>query len=314
MANTWADGDLQVSANEKLAAELKLAVAERNIPPNHPVLQAGYLGEVQGTGAQTITQKLWDLGSGTAAQRSETGDTPIEDLSYSDFSATVVPHRKGRAASDFVDFLDPTNGGTIRNPQAMAVDMLGVYYNTLLQKIADVAPSFTRSKGTSGAAMTWATLVSAKNTLSLGNVQFAPGQLLYICPELHWQQLESDLSADATKSDAQTHTPEAYAIQVAQSAGYRGTYFGISIFTTNRCPTSGGGLVGQLLAPLGICWADGVQKRSPHGFQDMYLGGKLMVEYQREAGRGIENMYYSFPLGVNKGDDLRGIKLIGPTS
>lgn len=315
MANKWSDGDFQVSANQMLAASVKLAVAERMAPPNHPALAAGYLGNVAGSGAQTVVQKMGDFGSGVASTFAEDGAVGTDDITYTDYSATVVRKAKGRSATDFARFLDPISG-TILNPQLMALDAISIRNNTLMQLVAEAGSSFaTYSAGSTGTDLTWAKIRAAKNDLMEGNVQFADGELVCILHPHNWADLETDLLVTLT-SDAMTHAPEAGAMRVARASGYQGRYFGIDFYTSTRVPTANAGAdyAGCLVAPGGIAWADGSFAPDPHAFQDILDGGKLMIEYDRDPSRALKKLFYNFRVGASVGDDNRGVKLIAGVS
>lgn len=311
MAQLWSDGDFQVSANEILAATVKLAVGDRMAPPNHPALAAGYLGSVNGTGAQTKSQKLTDLGTGTAGTLSEDGQASIDDVSFSDYSVTVVRKSRGRSGSDFAKMLDPVSGAILQ-PQNLAFDAVMTRSNTLLDLIAQAGATFsTYTAGSTTVDLTWATIRDAVAKLAENNVEFAPGDLMCLLHPHQWTDLQSDM-LNAVTNEAVLGSMEAQSIQIAQASGYRGRYFGVDFFTSNRVPASSDDAdrEGCLFAPQGIVWADGTIAPDPHGFMDILDNGKLQIEYARDPSRTLKSAYYNFYQGVGVGDQLRGVKIL----
>jgi hypothetical protein len=305
MANLHSDGSLIRSS--MLLQEYGLIVADRAALPNHPAIAGGYLG--LGNESSTVTRTLADLGTGVAGTISENGAVVPSDLVFSTVSATVVRKSKGRSRSDFLKFYDQT--GILKDPAALAMDAAMIRANTLMGMVAEsVSAATTDVTPGSGAALTWAKLSEAKQTLVQTGQDFADGELMAILHPKQWGNLET-AAIGTGLGDALTHSAEAYNIQYARAIGYQGRFFGIDIFTSTRVPTANAGADsrGALFAPGGVVWAEGIIEPDPDGFMDILDGGRLQIEYERDASRMQKAMYYNFLVGTSLGEDARVVTI-----
>lgn len=306
MAELHSDGNYIESSI--LLQEYGLLVGDRAHLPNHPALAAGYLGS--GSESATVTKTLSDIGSAVASTISEDGAVTPTAFSPTTVSATVVRKGYGRSRSDFLKTYDRTG---MFLEQALAFDAAMIMGNTFMSMVAEAAA--TGSTGvavTSGTSLTWAKFQEAKQTLIQTGQDFADGELLCILHPKQWSNLETQLAAGTSLSNAVLQTPEGYNMQYARSIGYQGRYFGIDVFTSTRVATanSGADSKGALIAPGGIVWADGLLEDDPDGFMDIVDGGRLRIERQRDASRAIKSYYYNFLKGVSLGESDRVVTIL----
>lgn len=310
MANTYADGDLVQAAILDRAYEL--ALAERSSLIVHPALAAGYLGERSGTGSAAVNRVMASIGAGTMASVAETGTAATVDFTFANLSATAGRRSTGRSMSDMLGIFDAT--GLIRDPNTFVADAIQLRNNTLVDMVANVINGYTLTRGATTTDLTWATIRSAKNALIGNDVPTPPGSLLCVLHNQQWSDLETDLVT--TSNEAEAITAEARQIQILANSGYKGRYFGIDFFTTNRTPTANAGAdyAGGLFAPLGVAWntANIIPQVGADGF--ILGGGDLQVEYKRTPEQMLSEVFYNAMIGVSKGDDDRGVTLISGVS
>lgn len=304
--NTLAGGALVTSAI--LDRTYELALADRAFVGLHPALAAGYLGNLAGGGSTTLERTLAGLGVGEMASVNETDTAALEEFGFSNISAPVGRRSTGRSFTDMLAIFDAT--GMLRDPAAFVYDAVTKRNNTITSMVAAAGSTFTATAGVTNTTITWAQIRAAKNKLIAANVQVVPGQVICVLANQAWSDLEDDLIT--TSNEAQAITAEAAAIQMLAASGYKGRYFGIDFFTTTRCPTANAAVddVGCMFAPLGIAW-DTAAIHQPFGADGFILGGgDLQVEFKRDASKMLSEIYYNSLLGVAKGDDNRGVKIL----
>lgn len=303
MGNSYSQGaGVQASILDK---EYRLQVADRAMALNHPAISGGYIGQSAGSGSDTITRTLWGLGAGVAGTISEDGAAPVTDIPSGTVTVQVVRKSLGRSRTDILALFDAS--GMLRDPSALALDAAQTKMNTLLSMIAIAGATFTQdSTPGSGVALTWAKFQEARDKVVASGEE---GPLMAILGHTQWANLSSQMQVGTSLSDAATvKGDEGYNALLARKLGYQGNYFGVDIYTSKRVPTANAGADyrGCMFGPGGIAWADAALLPDPHGFIDSLDGGKLQIEYDRDASRMLKKIYYNFLVGVSKGEDLRG--------
>jgi hypothetical protein len=304
--NKYTDGNLVVDA--VLDKFWGLNLGDRGYVGNHPAL--AYLGNLGLSGSDTISRDFADLGIGVmqgVAEDISAGAATA--LGFDRVSVSVGRKTYKRRLSDMIGHIDPT--GLVRDPAAFAFDATTIRGNTLMSLIATIGSTFTAGVSAGAATkLTWAKFREAKQTLIAADAEVVPGKVLALLDPYQWANLEEDMTTGSL-GDAVTHTAEGYNIQLAQSMGYQGNYYGIDVYTTKRVPLDGSAAnhVGCMVAPGGIAWAEALLAPNPHAFEMLLGGGQCQIEFQRDADKFAEDVYYNSILGVSKGLEGAGVTI-----
>lgn len=291
---------------EVLGTKVLYLLADRNAMPNHPALAAGYQGSVTGRGSKVIkVPHVGIMGYNLLATASEGSTTA--NTAYSDDSSTITIAMKEKiySPSDMARMVDATG---MLNAQTFAIDAVVSKGATMLSMLANLVGGYSSYVGTSGADATQRNHIDAITTLNVAGVQ---GPYLAVYHPTQWGDMNVD--AALVSGGAAQHSPEIQALMLAmEGIGYKGTLFGVPVFTTLHVPTAntgadrGGGMFGV----GGIVWADGVVpvEADPNIIQ--LEGGKLIFERVRNGGASLTGYKSQFPIGMSRGLAAAGCSVI----
>lgn len=296
--NKYSDGSPFIVA-EILSQEFHQALADRvGGFYRHPA----FIFAGTAVGSATTKVDFVDTGSMLLASTAEdTAVTPTQ-IANTRASITLSQHRAARSVSDMMTALAVT--GEIRDPVTFANDAASCYEKTVAKALIDAAGSFTNSVGGTGTDLTWATFRQAKASLVTNNSNYVDGEVVAILHPHQFADLEAD-SAAAGVSETIARSPEAQRILGANgpTTGFRGRYFGVDIWTSNQIPLSGDGAdrLGFMAARGSLAWAAGDLSGLPAGGNVNILldGGRLQVEFERDAAKSVLNVYYNTLLGAS---------------
>jgi hypothetical protein len=306
--NLYAGGDLVVS--EILSQEVGLKLAERGTFWNHPAIT--YAGSATYQGSSTIKMDFIDQGAQKmSAVASNVAVTP-DAFTFTRASITLAQQRMGRSVGDLLRVLSPS--GVIRDVDAFAADAAGSYGVSLSQLLITAGAGFSTDISDTAANLTWAKIREAKATLIAANANFTDGNVICVLHPVQYSDLEADAAA-AGIGDAVSRSPEAQAIQQANGflSGYRGSLFGIDFFTSTDVPTANAGADrrGFMACPSGLLWADALIPASGDTANREILveGGRMAIEFERDASKALQNVYYQAILGCSIGQDSAGVTI-----
>lgn len=305
--NKYSDGNGVVA--EVLDKRFGLSVGERTSITGHPVLQAGYLGDLAGSTSGVKSKSLTDLGLGVMAATAEDTAVTPKAFGFEKLSATVAIQREARRTSNFLEAL--TAEGLIRDPVKMAYHATQIYLNTFLALVCTNGATFSQDVSPGSAKdMDWATIRAAKRAIEGKGVNVNAG-LVCILEHKVWGELEDGIAVGNSMSDAYVNQAAAGGIFDARAMGWQGRYFGIDFFTTSRVPkaNSDADFRGCMFASGGIVWADAHIQPDPDAHQYLLDGGKLELEFARDPAKWAREVYFNAPLGVAKGIDKCGVTL-----
>tara|TARA_R110002020_G_C16281103_1_gene771829 strand:+ start:404 stop:1345 length:942 start_codon:yes stop_codon:yes gene_type:complete len=306
--NLYAGGDLVVS--EILSQEVGLKLAERGTFWNHPAIT--YAGSATYQGSSTIKMDFIDSGATKmSAVASNVAVTP-DAFTFTRASITLAQQRMGRSVGDLLRVLSPS--GVIRDVDAFAADAAGSYGVSLSQLLITAGAGFSTDISDTGADLTWAKIREAKATLIAANANFTDGNVICVLHPVQYADLEADAAA-AGIGDAVSRSPEAQAIQQANGflSGFRGSLFGIDFFTSTDVPTANAAADrrGFMACPSGLLWADALIPASGDTANREILvdGGRMAIEFERDASKALQNVYYQAILGCSIGQDSAGVTI-----
>jgi hypothetical protein len=161
---------------------------------------------------------------------------------------------------------------------------------TLISLAANVTDGFSNVAGSSGVNASWADVLVAKALLNVGN---ADGPMLGLVHGVQWGDLESD-AASLGVLPAETNA----GIINAELGAYKGKFFGVDWFKSNRVPTADAGAnrAGAIWTPGGLVWADvafddegdpNIVNLGRGQFERVRLGLASATAYMIRAGMGV---------------------------
>jgi hypothetical protein len=281
------------------SAEYLLALADRNPLVSHPAFF--YLGDRLAEGSVTQALSEYDL-MGTSlpqpiAEGASVGDTSIGRVEY---SVTVGRYSKAYSMTDLAKMVD--NHGILQT-SALAADAALSGALRLTQLVAALGSGWTAVRGSSGAVLTLADFLAAKNLLEQ---EKNAGPLVAILKPKQWQEVVSNVALTLT-SGSIIRDPSTLDPLQQFGIGYQGRFYGVDVITSDYVPNDGTDFAGQMIAPGAVLWADG--QPIPDGSDQMIMANKVLFERDRTA-RAATTAYVShLYLGVSRGLQARGVRI-----
>jgi hypothetical protein len=298
-------GDLTTAT--KLAAMFHLLLADRESSALlHPALM--YVGSAGPNSTVIQVPRVGLLGydlmtSGT--EGTDPGNTALTDGSS---NVTVGIREKIYEAGDLARL---TAIGGLLDTEMMAEDMAVTVAQTLIDLLAALATGFsTNVVGSSGVDLTHQDFLDG---ITLLEVAKANGQLMSL---LHPTQL-GDLRTDALSlGGAVQHRPDAQGIARYAGSLYKGTLYGVDLFTSSHCDTSDGAanVNGMIIAPGAVLWGNGqfVPEPGDSNILDLSIPGAPVygrLERDRNGRAGLTAWVMRTLLGVIEGIDAAGVRV-----
>lgn len=297
-------GDLRLPAI--LSKEVLLLLADRGLLRNHPALV--YAGDAVGTGTATIKVGAMGL-MGYDVLTSVVEGQPVGNTALTDdsFEVTVARYSKRYEASDLARLTD--SYGWLTDPALFSQDAVLSADVTLTRQIAQLPQGFTASVGTSGSNFTVADYYAATAQLEMENVQ---GPYLSMLHPAHWGQFRLGLRTEGGPMQWQAPTAELLRIR---GDNYKGNFLGVDIFTCDGIPSvnAGADYASGMWGRGAVIYADAtIPPDATSGNVQLFLG-KIMVEFDRDATRGLKGITTNYYFGVLEGIDEAGVKIVAGT-
>lgn len=286
---------------EVLSGEYLLQLADRNALPNHPALF--YAGDAMGKGS--LVTKVPIVNFGGYDQLAAVGEgATIANTALGDSSVTVTVGRYGKAytVSDIARFSTPMAGGLRFDAASFAQDAITAQAMTLTSLIAGLVDNFATTAGTSGVNASLADFLSARNTLRIANVQ---GPLMAVLHSRQWADISDDIALAVGGTVQFRLDPAA---QMLRGQSYQGNLLDVDVFVSNQVISDGTDRKGGIFGRGAIIWADSTIEAE--GDPNMIIiGGKILLEREREARASTTAWVSTSHLGVVEGIDLAGVTL-----
>ena len=267
----------------------------------NPALAAGFLG---GGRLGALGKKKVFVGYGADKLVTTAEGTDLTVYTVSSSAATVTPARKGlaRQVSDMSRMFDEWG---ITEWAEFVRDSTWAWQQTVLDTIAALFASFSASGGGTGAAMTVAKLLAARNTLGIANV---PPPYCYVCQPKTWAEVCTDgLSlGGAFANDAKT-----LELQASPNPGYKGRYLqDIDVYTSSEVDVSGADYISGIFGAQAIAW-DAIMPANPSpNCTPILLSPLFAVETQRIVLKGEDYVATSSHIGASIGINAAGVKVL----
>lgn len=219
-------GDL--IAGEVLAAEvLRLAASRGAGILSHPSLAV-----VEGVAGSNVVRVSTVGLDGYDLLTAHTAGSLKANSALSDgkIDVTLAGYSKVYAVDDVAAFALQGRIGVT----AFAQDMLVSSQQTMISLLATAGAGAAASVGTSGSSLTLAIFLEAKKALA---VAAASGRAVALLHPRQWADLEADILANGPA----VLTNDLTGVISSGLQDYKGTLFGVDVFTSNRVPTANSG-------------------------------------------------------------------------
>lgn len=299
-----ADGDPMLA--ETLAQEYALTLADRAALQQHPALM--WVGDVSGSGADTIKLPRygWGADGGSVLANGENAAAP--EIALADDSAYVTVARQAmtRTVSDLLAGVDPHN--MFANPALFVMDAVQCMATRKIDLACTSGATFTNDTGPgSGVDADVTSLLGALITLDINNA----GNLAKLAV-LHSRQF-GDIQQDIANSATGVAFKEAsQELIMLRGTGFRGSFLGLDIFTSNLVNTANGGAdyEGFITCRGGLIWASMAYPMTTGA--NVVLGSgadrlQIGVEFERESTLGTQLITHNAYFGVDMGDPVAGV-------
>jgi hypothetical protein len=271
----------------------------------NPVLASQFLGATR-LGAALGTKMVdvgWGLNKFTAT--SQGSDFTVETLSSA--AATVTPARRGmaRQVSDMARALQSMDELAFVQ---FVTDQTIAWQQSVVSLIASLFPSFSASGGVSGGTATWASILSAYQTLGIAN---SAGPFVLVLRPKDWANVASDAFALGGRVQMQAETDN-YLNTV--NPGFKGQYLNgnLWVYTSSELPTSAGDTVCGMFGPEALAWDAFMPEPSP-ATQVLLWTPLYGVEINRDSLKSEDQVVGSTHLGASIRQNAGGIKLLFAT-
>lgn len=278
-------------------------LADRGSLRGHPAIvnMAQYGAGRLGMGSKTAQYTLWGF-DGTDAMSSVSEGSDVSETALTNALRNITWARKAlrRDLTDDVRAVDPT--GMI-NPMRLAQDGVGSAMVTLTGMLAALNSGYSTQVGSTGNPCTDALFTAAKKKLIEALV---PGPYLAIMDQYHFADWMEDVKAAGGLVQWQAASA---AMQILRGPGFQGTYDGIDVFTTDRCPTSGSDRISSIIG-RGACGY--VEQEVVYGQEaiiELNLG-PIAVELDRKTLSGSTSVVTHYRVGVAEIEDARGVGIL----
>lgn len=290
---------------EYLSTQTLLLFADRNALPNHPVIAQGFAGDIQGKGSTVV--KLAQLGfygyDGLTAVAENTA-APETALTDGNVSVTVARHAKAYNNSGLAAMTDSL--GFVSAESTFIRDTVISAQMNLVELIANIADGFTATEtpGT-GVDLDLATLIRAAIQLQVADAPVDMG-LLWIGHTQQWGDVHLELLTSA--AGAVQWAPATQEQLAVRGSGYKGQFFGMDIFTTNKVPTinAGADRAGALMAPGALAWAVGTPVADGDA-DKLTLGAGVQYARAFDNSTDMKKHVMNHFAGVSKGIEAGGV-------
>jgi hypothetical protein len=303
MIKTTAGGGENAVLAAAAAGYVQLLLADRTSLRGHPAIVnlsafgAGRLG-----GGSLVSQfTLFGLDGYDVMPAVAEGVTATE-TALTTALRTVTAARRGlfREMSDLMGAVDPT--GQI-NPMRLAQDGFQSAMVTLTSLIAGLGSGFSTSVGTSGVDFDHDVFMAAKAALIEAKV---PGP--YICI-LHPTALSRWVIDLESRPGITQWRPSNEAMQILKGPGFQGTYDGIDVYSSDKCPASGGDFVSCMFGAGAVGYVE-QQVVAPSSAITLLSAGPIFVEEIRNGKGGATGVMTHYYVGVTEIEDGRGVKIL----
>jgi hypothetical protein len=290
-------GGLRLAA--MIEAEVRALLSD-----NASIRQSGallYAGDVANIGSDSITLRFAGLdGYDAMASASDGADVTASQLEMD--TATITVARQA-LRYDMTDLANLSGLGSDISPFRLAESMVGAFEARFMEIVAATFGSFSTSVGTSGVDMSIDDFLDGVFALELAN---NPSQIFAV---LHPRQI-ADLQASIRNeaANAIAFNSASHDMLKMMGQGYVGDFLGVQIHKSSYVAESAGNKQGAMFSAGAIAYAIGTPAPMVgSGGEVRPAGTPIVVEYQRDASKGLTEIIGTAYCGAGIVEDARGV-------
>ena len=291
------------SGGLRLAAMIEAEVRAL-LSDNASIRQSGallYAGDVANIGSDSITLRFAGLdGYDAMASANDGGDVSASQLEMN--TATITVARQA-LRYDMTDLANLSGLGSDISPFRLAESMVGVFEARFMEIVAATFGSFGTSVGTPGVDMSIDDFLDGVFALELAN---NPSQIFAV---LHPRQI-ADLQASIRNeaANAIAFNSASHDMLKMMGQGYVGDFLGVQIHKSSYVAESAGDKQGAMFSAGAIAYAIGTPAPMVGaGGEVRPAGTPIVVEYQRDASKGLTEIIGTAYCGAGIVEDARGV-------
>jgi hypothetical protein len=291
------------SGGLRLAAMIEAEVRAL-LSDNASIRQSGallYAGDVANIGSDSITLRFAGLdGYDAMASASDGGDVSASQLEMN--TATITVARQA-LRYDMTDLANLSGLGSDISPFRLAESMVGAFEARFMEIVAATFGSFGTSVGTPGVDMSIDDFLDGVFALELAN---NPSQIFAV---LHPRQI-ADLQASIRNeaANAIAFNSASHDMLKMMGQGYVGDFLGVQIHKSSYVAESAGDKQGAMFSAGAIAYAIGTPAPMVGaGGEVRPAGTPIVVEYQRDASKGLTEIIGTAYCGAGIVEDARGV-------
>ena len=290
-------GGLRLAA--MIEAEVRALLSD-----NASIRQSGallYAGDVANIGSDSITLRFAGLdGYDAMASANDGGDVSASQLEMN--TATITVARQA-LRYDMTDLANLSGLGSDISPFRLAESMVGAFEARFMEIVAATFGSFGTSVGTPGVDMSIDDFLDGVFALELAN---NPSQIFAV---LHPRQI-ADLQASIRNeaANAIAFNSASHDMLKMMGQGYVGDFLGVQIHKSSYVAESAGDKQGAMFSAGAIAYAIGTPAPMVGaGGEVRPAGTPIVVEYQRDASKGLTEIIGTAYCGAGIVEDARGV-------
>jgi hypothetical protein len=290
-------GGLRLAA--MIEAEVRALLSD-----NASIRQSGallYAGDVANIGSDSITLRFAGLdGYDAMSSASDGADVSASQLEMD--TATITVARQA-LRYDMTDLANLSGLGSDISPFRLAESMVGAFEARFMEIVAATFGSFSTSVGTSGVDMSIDDFLDGVFALELAN---NPAQIFAV---LHPRQI-ADLQASIRNeaANAIAFNSASHDMLKMMGQGYVGDFLGVQIHKSSYVAESAGNKQGAMFSAGAIAYAIGTPAPMVGaGGEVRPAGTPIVVEYQRDASKGLTEIIGTAYCGAGIVEDARGV-------
>lgn len=297
-------GNARVSAVLHQTIQAKLA--DKASLWRHPAIT--YFGGLSGSGSTALQVPVVGL-AGTDVMAAVSDGSSVSNTSLTTGSATITIARQSLRydLTDLASLSNPIAGGMGVGIEGLAESIVTGAEMRFTSMVCALASGVSTSVGSTGVDLSVATFYSA-----IYGLQLTANDTEFMAI-LHPQQINDLITSLRAETGAVQYLPATAEQIAAHGPGLRGSFAGVSLFSSTKIPTANAGAdyAGVMFA-RGFCgYADGTP--SPvQGAGGLILpaGTPIVVELERDAASALTKIVGSYYVGVAEIEDARAVQII----
>lgn len=297
-------GNARVSAVLHQTIQAKLA--DKASLWRHPAIS--YFGTLAGSGSSALQVPVVGL-AGTDVMASVADGSSVANTSITASAATITIARQALRydLTDLAKLTNPIAGGMGVGIEGLAESIVTGAEMRFTSMICGLASGISTSVGSTGVDLSVATFYSA-----IYSLQLTANDPVFMAV-LHPQQINDLMNSLRSEAGPGQYLAATQDQVNAKGPGYRGSLFGVDLFSSTKIPTANAGAdyAGMMFSKGFAGYADGTPA-PVQGAGGLILpaGTPIVVELERDASAALTKIVGSYYVGVAEIEDARAVQVI----